>query len=314
MDASLAGAMLMRGSTAHTRQQIREELDRLKARAGVGGGATQATLQIETVRDNLPATLTLMAEILRSPAFPAAEFDSLKQARLASIEESRAEPEAIAGNEFARHMNPYPKGDVRYRETIAEEIAELQAATVEKAQAVLPGLLRREQRAARRRGRLRRSGGDEHRARAIRLVEEPENIRTSAEHVCGGAARQPHVRDARQNERRVHGGHQPSRAGRRRRVSVARDGELHVRRRVPQLTSCDAAAPERRPQLRRQLAAAGELARQAGDVRGQSDLRAAKRRQARSGLQGRTRAGAPRRLHAGRTRRRSVRGGCRAGR
>jgi zinc protease len=133
MDASLAGAMLMRGSTAHTRQQIREELDRLKARAGVGGGATQATLQIETVRDNLPATLTLMAEILRSPAFPAAEFDSLKQARLASIEESRAEPEAIAGNEFARHMNPYPKGDARYRETIAEEIAELQAATVEKA-------------------------------------------------------------------------------------------------------------------------------------------------------------------------------------
>src|SRR5580765_4851963 len=133
MDASLAGAMLMRGSTAHTRQQIREELDRLKARAGVGGGATQVTLQIETVRDNLPATLTLMAEILRSPAFPASEFDSLKQARLASIEESRTEPEAIAGNEFARYMNPYPKGDVRYRETLAEEIAELQAATADKA-------------------------------------------------------------------------------------------------------------------------------------------------------------------------------------
>ena len=132
-DASLAGAMLMRGSTAHTRQQIREELDRLKARANAGGGATQATLQIETVRDNLPATLTLMAEILRSPAFPPAEFDSLKQTRLAAIEESRQEPQAIAGNEFARHMNPYPKGDVRYRETIAEEIAELQAATVEKA-------------------------------------------------------------------------------------------------------------------------------------------------------------------------------------
>jgi len=133
MDASLAGAMLMRGSTAHTRQQIREELDRLKARANVGGGATQATLQIETVRENLAATLTLLAEILRSPAFPPAEFDSLKQARLASIEESRTEPQAIAGNEFARHMNPYPKGDVRYRATIAEEIVELQAATVEKA-------------------------------------------------------------------------------------------------------------------------------------------------------------------------------------
>ena len=132
-DASFAGAMLMRGSTAHTRQQIREELDRLKARAVVGGNATQATLTIETVRDNLPATLALMAEVLRQPAFPAAEFDALKQARLAQIEESKAEPQAIASREFARHMNPYPKGDVRYRQTLDEEIAAIQSATVEKA-------------------------------------------------------------------------------------------------------------------------------------------------------------------------------------
>ncbi|HUK34418.1 MAG TPA: pitrilysin family protein [Vicinamibacterales bacterium] len=132
-DASMAGAMLMRGSTAHTRQQIREELDRLKARANLGGGATQATLQIETVRDNLPATLTLMAEILRSPAFAPAEFDSLKQARLASIEESRAEPQAIAATELDRHLHPYPKGDVRYRRSLDEEVADMSATTVEKA-------------------------------------------------------------------------------------------------------------------------------------------------------------------------------------
>jgi len=132
-DASFAGAMLMRGSTTHTRQQIREELDRLKARGNAGGSATQAVLQIETVRENLPATLRLMAEILREPAFPPAEFDSLKQARLAQVEESRSEPTAIASNEFARHMNPYPKGDVRYRSTIDEELADLKAATVDKA-------------------------------------------------------------------------------------------------------------------------------------------------------------------------------------
>jgi zinc protease len=132
-DASLAGAMLMRGTTTHTRQQIREELDRLKARANAGGSATQAVLQIETLRDNLPETLRLMAEVLRDPAFPAAEFDSLKQSRLAQLEESRSEPQAIALNEFGRHLNPYPKGDVRYRPTIDEEIDDLKAATVDKA-------------------------------------------------------------------------------------------------------------------------------------------------------------------------------------
>jgi len=133
LDGGMAGAMLMRGSTAHTRQQIREELDRLKARANAGGSATQAVVQIETTRDNLPATLTLMAEILRSPAFPPAEFESLKQARLASLDEARTDPQSIAQREFARHMNPYPKGDIRYRETVDEEIAEVKAATVEKA-------------------------------------------------------------------------------------------------------------------------------------------------------------------------------------
>ena len=132
-DASMAGAMLMRGTTKHTRQQIREELDRLKARAGVGGGVTSANLQIETTRENLPATLTLMAEILREASFPAAEFESLKAARLTQIEDQKSEPQLIASREMARHLNPYPKGDVRYRETIDEEIAELKAATVEKA-------------------------------------------------------------------------------------------------------------------------------------------------------------------------------------
>jgi zinc protease len=132
-DASMAGAMLMRGTTKHTRQEIREELDRLKARAGVGGSATQANLQIETTRENLPATLSLMAEILREPSFPASEFESLKAARLTQIEDQKSEPQLIASREMARHLNPYPKGDVRYRETIDEEIADLKAASVEKA-------------------------------------------------------------------------------------------------------------------------------------------------------------------------------------
>ena len=88
-DASMAGAMLMRGTTKHTRQGIREELDRLKARAGVGGSVTQANLQVETTRENLPATLALMAEILREPSFPAAEFEE-------TVNKSKAMRKAVA--------------------------------------------------------------------------------------------------------------------------------------------------------------------------------------------------------------------------
>lgn len=131
--ASLAGAMLMRGTAKHTRQQIQDELDRMKARAFVSGGATQANVRIETTRENLPAVMRLVAEILREPAFPTGEFGLLKQERLAGIEQNKSEPTQIAFTEFSRHLSPYPKGDVRYVTTTEEDIANTQSATLEEA-------------------------------------------------------------------------------------------------------------------------------------------------------------------------------------
>jgi zinc protease len=127
----LAGEMLMRGTTKHTRQQIQDEFDRLKARVFVFGSATQAGVSVETSRENLPSVLRLVAEILREPLFPANEFDLLKQENLAAIEQQKSEPTQIGFTAFARHINQYPKGDVRYVSTTEEDIAEINAATLE---------------------------------------------------------------------------------------------------------------------------------------------------------------------------------------
>jgi zinc protease len=129
--ASLAGAMLMRGTTKRTRQQIQDELDRLKARLNVSGNATQATVSIETTRESLPAVLRLAGEVLRDPAFPASEFELLRQEQLAAIEQQKSEPTQIGFTAFNRHLGPYPKGDVRYTRTPDEEVAEITAATLE---------------------------------------------------------------------------------------------------------------------------------------------------------------------------------------
>ncbi len=131
--AQLAGGMLMRGTSKHTRQQIQDELDRLKARANVFGGSTQANVNIETTRENLPAVMRLVAEVLRDPIFPADEFEQLKRQNLAAIEEQKSEPAQIAFTAFGRHLSPYPKGDVRYINTPEESIANLNAATLEEA-------------------------------------------------------------------------------------------------------------------------------------------------------------------------------------
>ncbi|HKS42018.1 MAG TPA: pitrilysin family protein [Blastocatellia bacterium] len=131
--AELAGQMLMRGTTKHTRQQIQDEFDKLKARAGVFGGATSANVSIETTRENLPAVFKLVAEILREPSFPAAEFEQLKQEIITNTESQRSQPQTAAAVALQRHMNPFPKGDVRYISTPEEDIEEVKVATLDDA-------------------------------------------------------------------------------------------------------------------------------------------------------------------------------------
>ena len=127
----LASEMLMRGTAKHTRQQIQDEFDKLKARVSISGGPNNTVVSVETIRENLPAVLRLIAEILREPSFPAAEFEQLKQESLASIEEQQREPQSVAGIAFNRHLNPFPKSDVRYTSTPEEDLAELKAVMLE---------------------------------------------------------------------------------------------------------------------------------------------------------------------------------------
>jgi zinc protease len=131
-EGELVAQMLMRGTKRHTRQQIKDEFDRLKARVSVLGGASSVQVAIEAKRETFSDVLRLVAEILREPSFPAEEFEQLKQELLAAIEENRSEPFAIAANAFTRHLNPYPKGDVRYVPTLEEQIEYLKSMTLDR--------------------------------------------------------------------------------------------------------------------------------------------------------------------------------------
>ncbi|HKE85608.1 MAG TPA: pitrilysin family protein [Vicinamibacterales bacterium] len=129
--AQMTGQLLMRGTTKHTRQQIQDELDRLKARMFVGGGAGGATVTIETIAANLPAVLELATEVLREPSFPAAELETLRQQALAGIESQKSEPTSVTMQAFQSHLNPYPKGDVRHVSTFDEQLADMRAVTLD---------------------------------------------------------------------------------------------------------------------------------------------------------------------------------------
>ncbi len=123
----LASAMLMRGTREHTREQLHDEFDRLKASVSVSGNGAS----IETLRPNLPAVLRLVAEILREPAFPASEFEQLKRSALTSVEDMKGDPEALAGLTLTRHLNPYPPEHWLYTPTLDERLHRLQSVSID---------------------------------------------------------------------------------------------------------------------------------------------------------------------------------------
>jgi zinc protease len=146
----IMGGLLMRATRTKTRQQLQDEMDRLKARiyvSGGGGGASSgrgrrggptdtsgvadANASIQTTADNLAAALRLAVEMLREPAFNEADFEQVKQQRIAGIETGRAEPTALSALELQRRLSPYPRGDARYVGTIDEQIEELKKVTLD---------------------------------------------------------------------------------------------------------------------------------------------------------------------------------------
>jgi zinc protease len=130
-EAQFAGGLLMRGTRNKTRQQIQDEMDRLKARMNVTGGATNATATIETVEANLPAALRLAAEVLREPSYPEREFDQLRQQRIAAVEAGRSDPGALASVALDKRLSPYPRGDLRYASSPEEQIEDVQKVTLD---------------------------------------------------------------------------------------------------------------------------------------------------------------------------------------
>jgi zinc protease len=128
--ATMAGSLLMRGTQKRNRQQIQDEIDRLKARLNVGGGVTSANVTIDTIRASIVPALRLAAEILKEPVFPESELELIRQQSIARVEAGRSDPQQIAVNATNRHVAPYPPGDPRAVMTFDENLAALKAVTI----------------------------------------------------------------------------------------------------------------------------------------------------------------------------------------
>ena len=195
----IASAMLLRGTQKKTREQIRNEFDRLKATVGVGsdGGS------IDTVRDNLPATLRLVAEVLRQPSFPESEFEQLRRSALTSIDAQRSDPGALAGIALSRHLSPSSARALALQRLARGAQRPAQGTDACGGEAMLCGFFwRLEQRARGGRG-FRSRRGHQAGGRAVRRLDESAPLCAHSAALSGRADHQQRHRHARQGECRV---------------------------------------------------------------------------------------------------------------
>lgn len=129
--ASFIAPMLLRGSKKWSFEQVKGELDRLKATVQISGDDGNLLVQLQTTRPNLGEVIDLVTEILREPAFPADQFDVLKKRQLSEIQQQMSDPQALAQNALQRALQPYPKNDIRYVPTLQEGYDRVKAATLD---------------------------------------------------------------------------------------------------------------------------------------------------------------------------------------
>ncbi len=129
------GGMLMRGTTTKTRQQLRDQIDALKADISISSDPMGAYVNISAKRQTLPAVLKLVAEMLRDSSFPANEYSQLKQEQLADLERALSDPASRASEAMDLHFNLFPEGDVRRALSLNEAITVAKTTSIEEVKA-----------------------------------------------------------------------------------------------------------------------------------------------------------------------------------
>ena len=88
------GSLMMRGTEKHDRQEIQDILDKLNSSLNGGSSPGSLTFSWQSKREQLPAVLDLLREVLREPTFPEKEFDILKRNQKQALEKALTDPQA----------------------------------------------------------------------------------------------------------------------------------------------------------------------------------------------------------------------------
>jgi zinc protease len=128
-----AASMVTRGTLKKTRQQFKDELDKLRVALTVHPQPQGVVVSMEVRKPQLGAALDLVAEALKEPRFDPKEFESMRREVLAQVEQEKDDPNAIGFNTLTQLMSPFPKGHPLSVPSFDEVIADATAMKLDEA-------------------------------------------------------------------------------------------------------------------------------------------------------------------------------------
>lgn len=100
--AGLVSELLLEGTPQHDGAELTEMFERLGTSVDASADWDATWLTLTALKEQLAPAIELVAEVIRSPAFPEREVERLKNERLADLLKLRAEPRGLADAMFAK--------------------------------------------------------------------------------------------------------------------------------------------------------------------------------------------------------------------
>jgi zinc protease len=125
--AGVTASMLSRGTTQRNALAFATALEDVGASLGASADTLVTSIGAQMLTRDFDLVLDLLAEMIRQPAFPAAELERLKGEMLAGIAQAKTNPDRVAGRAFERSV--YPPGHPLRPETFEESEAAIAALT-----------------------------------------------------------------------------------------------------------------------------------------------------------------------------------------
>ncbi|MFA4937969.1 M16 family metallopeptidase [Brevundimonas sp.] len=117
--AAMTAALLTQGTKTKTAPEIATQIEQLGASVGASAGVDFSNVSANAPSNAFPATLALMADLVKNPTFAAEELERQQAQTLDGLRVALSQPNAIAGMTVGRVVY----GDAPYGATITQQTA-----------------------------------------------------------------------------------------------------------------------------------------------------------------------------------------------